>query len=89
MESLGSLSTQLVIALFIAWIITALGLIKGVHSIGAITYFTATLPYLVIVVLFVRGVTLPGASIGLHYYLLNPNYSYLWRIEVEFYREIV
>jgi solute carrier family 6 amino acid transporter-like protein 5/7/9/14 len=82
MDSFGSLSTQLVIALLIAWTITALCLIKGVQSIGIAAYITATLPYLVIVILFVRGVTLPGASIGLRYYLLEPNFSYLLRIEV-------
>lgn len=32
-------------------------------------YFTATFPYLMLVVLLVRGLTLPGAKDGVIYYL--------------------
>jgi SNF family Na+-dependent transporter len=86
MDSLGNLSIQLVLALLVAWTITAFCLIKGVRSIGATAYITATLPYLVIVILFIRAVTLPGASIGLRYYLLELDYSYLLKKEVKLYK---
>lgn len=82
METFGTMSVQLVVALFLAWTIVTLVLIKGVKSIGVASYVTATLPYLVICILFVRGVTLPGAEKGIRYYLLEPDFSKLLTIKV-------
>uniref|UniRef100_A0A1I8ATY5 Sodium-and chloride-dependent glycine transporter 2 n=1 Tax=Steinernema glaseri TaxID=37863 RepID=A0A1I8ATY5_9BILA len=75
MEEFGGLNLKVVIALAVAWTLTALCLIKGVKWIGRIALFTATVPYVIICILFVRSVTLPGAQVGLDYYLFKPDFS--------------
>lgn len=42
---------------------------KGVKTSGKVVWITATLPYLVLFVLLVHGITLPGASNGINAYL--------------------
>ncbi|ROT69478.1 putative sodium- and chloride-dependent glycine transporter 1 [Penaeus vannamei] len=54
---------------------------KG-ESSGKVVYFTALFPYAVLLILFIRGVTLEGAYKGVEFYLLRPNISRLGEIEV-------
>uniref|UniRef100_A0A914I652 Uncharacterized protein n=1 Tax=Globodera rostochiensis TaxID=31243 RepID=A0A914I652_GLORO len=71
----GGLNWKAAAALCAAWIITALVLVKGVKMMGKVSYFTATVPYAIIVVLFIRGITLDGAQLGLDFYLFKPDFS--------------
>ena len=43
--------------------------LAGIQSSGKVAYFTAVFPYLVLVILLIRGLTLPGYEIGLRFYL--------------------
>lgn len=65
-------------AMTVCWALTALGILKGAKIMGKISYVSVLLPYFIVVVLFVRGVTLPGASDGLYYYFGKPDYSKLF-----------
>lgn len=68
-EHTGNISVTLALSLLAAWLIVFLCLCRGVKSSGKVVYFTALFPYVVLVMLFIRGLTLPGAYNGIRYYL--------------------
>ncbi|XP_074527607.1 sodium- and chloride-dependent betaine transporter-like [Halichoeres trimaculatus] len=68
-EEVGSLRWELALCLILSWIICYFCVWKGIKSTGKAAYFTATFPYVMLLVLLVRGVTLPGATKGIIYYL--------------------
>ncbi|XP_070559914.1 sodium- and chloride-dependent glycine transporter 2-like [Ptychodera flava] len=68
--NLGSIRWELAGLLLVSWIIIFLCLCRGIKSSGKVVYVTATLPYLVITILIIRGVTLPGAAEGLKFYFI-------------------
>ena len=50
-------------------------------NVFQVVYFTATFPYVILIALLVRGVTLPGAAVGLEY-LFIPDWSKLLEFQV-------
>lgn len=75
-DHVDGLQPRLTLTLFIAWVICFFCIWRGVKSTGKAVYVTAIFPYFVMTALFIRGITLPGATDGLKFYL-TPDFSRL------------
>ena len=69
---LGDPSWWMLLCLGVIWLVNFLCLFKGIKTSGKVVYFTATFPYLILLILLIMSVTLPGAGNGIHY-LFVPN----------------
>ncbi|XP_055383393.1 sodium-dependent nutrient amino acid transporter 1 [Condylostylus longicornis] len=74
---------NLVGCLAVSWIIIGTVIIKGIQSSGKAAYFLGVFPYVTMIVLLIRSLTLPGALNGVWYFfrpqwkeLLNPKVWY-------------
>ncbi|XP_064200143.1 sodium- and chloride-dependent transporter XTRP3-like [Anguilla rostrata] len=63
----GGIHMGQALCLLLAWMIVYLFIIRGVQSTGKVVYFTATFPYLVLIIYLIQGLTLHGALNGLSY----------------------
>ena len=83
---LGSIRWSLVLPLAITWAAMYLCIFRGVRLVGKIVWLTVPLPWLMLAILAVRGLTLEGSMQGLAYYL-DPVWSELakpvtWRYAI-------
>lgn len=67
-EDPGNLRWDLVACLLCAWIMVYFAIWKSIKSSAKVRYFTATLPFLLIVVFLVRSLSLDGADKGMRYF---------------------
>lgn len=73
---LGSIRWKIVFPLGITWLAMYFCIFKGVKLVGKIVWLTVPLPWLMLLILAVRGLTLEGSMQGLAYYL-DPVWSEL------------
>ncbi|XP_039467709.1 sodium- and chloride-dependent neutral and basic amino acid transporter B(0+) [Oreochromis aureus] len=69
LDETGPVVWHLALCLLLSSILVTAALIRGIKSSGKVVYFTATFPYVVIVILLIRGVTLEGAKDGIEFYI--------------------
>ncbi|KAL9952411.1 hypothetical protein ACROYT_G039661 [Oculina patagonica] len=65
----GDVNLKLAACLFVAWVLVYFCIWKGIRTTGKVVYVTATLPYVFLVILFIRAITLPGSIDGILYYV--------------------
>lgn len=67
-HGIGLPEWRLTLCLLISWLITFAVCAKGVQSSGKASYFLALFPYVILVTIFIRAITLEGASTGMIYF---------------------
>lgn len=75
-ESLGAIQKPVLIGFILTWIAILAILWRGIGSVAKVVLVTVPLPALCLVILAIRGLTLPGAVDGVIYYL-QPNFDKL------------
>ena len=73
-DGIGLPNWELVLGLFVSWLFVFAIISKGVKSSGKASYFLAIFPYIIMLVLLIRAVTLPGSIDGIIYFI-KPDWS--------------
>lgn len=81
LDRMGAIKPALAVCVFSVFILVYFSLWKGVKSTGKAVWVTALAPYVVLIILLIRGVTLPGALEGIRYYL-TPEWDKLYNKRV-------
>jgi len=72
----GGIQLPIIIALVVSWILIVGAIWKGAKTVSKVVYFTVFVPWLLLILFVIRGVTLPGAMDGLKFYL-TPHFEKL------------
>ena len=73
-REIGSLGIALLISLAAVWICIFFCVFKGVKSVGKVVLISMPLPFIMLLILFLRAITLDGALSGISYYI-RPDFS--------------
>lgn len=66
---MGPIKPALALCVAGVFVLVYFSLWKGVKSTGKVVWVTALAPYVVLIILLFRGISLPGADVGIRYYL--------------------
>ncbi|XP_022101073.1 sodium- and chloride-dependent GABA transporter 1-like [Acanthaster planci] len=80
-EDVGSIRWDLIGCLALAWVMTFLCIWRGVKTTGKIVWFTALIPYVILLILLINGVLLEGSEDGILYYI-TPTFDKLTEAKV-------
>ncbi|KAM6899807.1 sodium-dependent neutral amino acid transporter B(0)AT1-like [Xenentodon cancila] len=72
----GGLQWWMVLCLIAAWALLCVCCIRGIETTGKAVYITSTLPYVVLTIFLIRGLTLKGSVAGIKY-LFTPDVNEL------------
>ncbi|XP_006872443.1 PREDICTED: sodium-dependent neutral amino acid transporter B(0)AT1 [Chrysochloris asiatica] len=72
----GSIQWWILLCLTCAWSVLYVCTIRGIETTGKAVYVTSTLPYVVLTIFLIRGLTLKGATNGI-VFLFTPNVTEL------------
>ncbi|XP_065297736.2 sodium-dependent proline transporter-like isoform X2 [Dermacentor albipictus] len=83
----GSYQAHLLLAVALGWCCVFACVHDGIRSLGKVIYITTTLPFGLLLIILARVLTLPGASVGLKFFIV-PKWSEvlsvtLWRRAAE------
>ncbi len=65
----GRLVTPIVLSLVAIWVLMYLCIFRGVKLVSKVVLWTVPLPWIMLMLLTIRGLTLPGAGEGLNFFL--------------------
>ncbi|XP_074031277.1 sodium- and chloride-dependent GABA transporter ine-like isoform X2 [Leptinotarsa decemlineata] len=75
-EDVNFLRWELVACLICAWILIYFAIWKSIKSSAKVRYFTSTFPFVIIVILLIKSLTLEGADLGMRYFF-KPKFDLL------------
>ncbi|KAG7302653.1 hypothetical protein JYU34_012604 [Plutella xylostella] len=80
-DGIGLPLWDLTLCLFASWLIIFIIVARGVKSSGKAAYFLAIFPYVVMLILLIRAVTLEGASKGILFFI-TPQWEKILQLQV-------
>lgn len=78
---LGTFRWPLLVGFIISWVWIVASVWKGTKTVGKVVYYTVFIPWGLLILFIVRGITLPGAGAGISYYL-TPDWARLLSADI-------